>query len=98
MASCSGDKTVRIWSQREDSTWHCSAVLEDSHSRTVRNCSWSPDCKTLACASFDATTSIWEVQVRTTNSHRPAMQGTLSAFFVVLKLMLLHTVPCCMQA
>lgn len=59
LASCSGDKTVRIW-EHSSSSFHCKAVLEETHTRTIRSCSWSPSGKMLATASFDATTAIWE--------------------------------------
>ncbi|KAK4749928.1 hypothetical protein SAY87_027377 [Trapa incisa] len=60
-ASCSGDKTVRIWEQNSSSSsWECKAVLDETHTRTVRSCSWSPSGNLLATASFDGTTAIWE--------------------------------------
>lgn len=63
LASCSGDKTVRIWdfdSHSPSPSFRCTAVLEDTHSRTIRSCAWAPSGKMLATASFDGSTGIWE--------------------------------------
>ncbi|XP_048444535.1 protein CIA1-like [Pyrus x bretschneideri] len=60
-SSCSGDKTVCIWEQNPStSSWDCKAVLDETHTRTVRSCAWSPSGNLLATARFDATTAIWE--------------------------------------
>lgn len=65
LASCSGDKTVRVWQHGPSHDpcspcWSCVAVLEEMHKRTVRFCDWSPDGRLLATASFDGTTAVWE--------------------------------------
>ncbi|KAM4645058.1 putative cytosolic iron-sulfur protein assembly protein CIAO1 [Amazona ochrocephala] len=61
LASCGGDRSVRIWG-REGAGWSCRAVLGEGHQRTVRRVAWSPCGNYLASASFDATTCIWKKQ------------------------------------
>jgi len=66
LASCSGDRTVRVWARQQagSDAWSCSAILEEAQTRTIRCCAWSPDGRCLATASFDATTAVWAVQAR----------------------------------
>lgn len=55
---------MRIW--RHDAAnperWLCTAILEDTHSRTIRSACWSPCGRFLATASFDRTTAVWQHQ------------------------------------
>ncbi|TMW62633.1 hypothetical protein Poli38472_005251 [Pythium oligandrum] len=67
LASCSGDKTIRLWAPpnqgaRDAGKWECVAILEDAQGRTIRACEWSPNGRYIASVSFDATTVIWEKQ------------------------------------
>ncbi|TYZ65622.1 hypothetical protein PybrP1_003736 [[Pythium] brassicae (nom. inval.)] len=66
LASCSGDKTIRVWAPPTAASatgaWECVAILEDAQNRTIRACEWSPDGRFLASVSFDATTVVWEKQ------------------------------------
>lgn len=67
LASCSGDKTVRIWantSHSDASKWDCIDVLDGAHKRTIRSVAWAPNGKELATASFDSTTGVWEYEER----------------------------------
>ncbi|GAA5947800.1 hypothetical protein JCM3765_001089 [Sporobolomyces pararoseus] len=66
LASCSSDKSIRLYSfqppSSESSTsdqFHLSSTIPTSHTRTVRNLSFSPTGTTLATASFDSTVGIW---------------------------------------
>ncbi|XP_053257469.1 probable cytosolic iron-sulfur protein assembly protein CIAO1 [Podarcis raffonei] len=59
LASCGGDRSIRIWGKEGD-TWVCKSVLGEGHQRTIRKVAWSPCGNYLASASFDATTCIWK--------------------------------------
>ncbi|KAL8174040.1 UNVERIFIED_CONTAM: cytosolic iron-sulfur protein assembly [Gekko kuhli] len=59
LASCGGDRSIRIWGKEGDA-WVCKSVLGEGHQRTIRKVAWSPCGNYLASASFDATTCIWK--------------------------------------
>lgn len=62
LASCGGDKTIRIWQQEgEENNWVCKQFLDGTHSRTIRWVSWSPCGTKLASASFDGTVGVWTI-------------------------------------
>ena len=72
LATCSTDKTIKIWSFNEDEEGEGMltniASLEEAHSRTIRCCEFSPDVELLATASFDGTVIIWEENFMGTGS------------------------------
>lgn len=54
---------MRIWQREGDGdAWKCTAVLEDSHSKTIRTVAWAPTSKQLVTASFDGTSAIWQAR------------------------------------
>ncbi|TNY19428.1 WD40 repeat-like protein [Rhodotorula diobovata] len=67
LASCSTDKSVRLYSYSPSpspsaagpSNFHLSSTIPTSHSRTVRSLAFSPTGATLTTASFDSTVGIW---------------------------------------
>lgn len=58
LASCSSDRTVRIWQSCADA-WLEVSRLDDAHERTIRCCEWSPCSRMLSAVSFDATCTVW---------------------------------------
>lgn len=62
-ASCSEDKTIRVWKVVEDQ-WVCfvlstQSTLSEKHTKSVRAVAWSRSGAYLASASFDGTVIVW---------------------------------------
>ncbi|KAF8122718.1 WD40-repeat-containing domain protein [Boletus edulis] len=66
LASCSADKSVRLYSYRKDPydpsklSFSYLTTIQTGHKKTVRSVAWAPSGKSLATASFDANSAIWE--------------------------------------
>ena len=59
VATCSSDKTVRIYSL---TTFKLVSTISGGHKRSIRTCAWKPHVtgeSVLATGSFDATVGIW---------------------------------------
>lgn len=75
LASCSVDRTVRIW---DLPTGELVQTLH-GHSEGVNQAAWSPDQTMIATASFDQTVKVWDVEtgalLRTLQGHEDDVPG-----------------------
>ncbi|KIY68704.1 WD40 repeat-like protein [Cylindrobasidium torrendii FP15055 ss-10] len=61
LASCSGDRSVRLYSYSPSALdFRLAASIPTGHTKSVRAVAWAPSGKTLVTASFDANIGVWE--------------------------------------
>lgn len=62
LASCGADRKVHIWSSTGGADWKLIATsAPDAFLRAVRDVSWSPDGRSLAASSFDASATVLQL-------------------------------------
>lgn len=63
LASCSTDRTVRLYQYHLESSpprVEYLKTITTQHKKSVRTISWAPSGKTLATGSFDSSVAVWE--------------------------------------
>ena len=69
LASCSSDKSIRLYGYDRNGNFSLTSTLPSAHTRTIRQVVFSPDGRRMASASFDSTVGIWERNAKTHEGH-----------------------------